>query len=258
MPPHKNEETVTKSFQDIQNAIKYSIHKLIIDCKNYDAGDLYALYGDSSILRNLFYNSRQNKPLIQLVQAHKDIRMHSYAFFENHEVDYGSTIIARLPDTLNDNRYTTTYLFNPDLVTRIHKLPFTRWWEQPIFKFGNTIINRRILVKIDANQNGGSHFDTEIDSQYYCLLTGKTGIEMKVNFYNFQTIFGGDSSLIGKKLKPSNLPGALLREVIHETIISFCNYFDFIEEEYKPNFQSNLSRNRLNFTGKFDLVKDNK
>lgn len=258
MPPHKNEETIKRSFSDIQDAIKYSIHKLIIDCKNYDAGDLYALYGDSSILRNLFYNSRQNKPLIQLVQAHKAIRMYSYTCFQNSEIDYGSTIMARLPDTLHHNEYTTIYLFNPDIVTKVHKLPFARWWEQPIFKFGNTIINRRILVKLDANQNGGSHFDPEIDSQYYYLLTGKTGIEMEVNFYNFQTIFGGDSSLIGKKLKPSNLPGALLREVIHETITSFCNYFDFIEEEYDPNFQFNLSRNRLNFTGKFDLVKGNK
>lgn len=256
MPPHKNEETVARSFQDIQNAIKYSIHKLIIDCKNYDAGDLYALYGDSSILRNLFYNSRGNHPLIQLAQAHKSIRMFSYTNYKNREVDYGATSIARIPDTLNNNHYIMTYLFDPKLVERPHKLPLSKWWESPIFKFGNTIINRRVLVKIDANQNGGAHFDPDIDSNYYYLLNGQTGIEMLVNIFNYQTIFGGDKSLIGKKLRPSNLPGALLREVIHETILSFTNYFDFITETYEPNFEYNFLNNTMGFRGNFHLVKD--
>lgn len=254
MPPHKNEETVTRSFQDIQNAIKYSIHKLIIDCKNYDAGDLHALYGDSSILRNLFYNSRDNRPLIQLVQAHKAIRMFSYTNYENREVDYGATSIARLPDPFNNNDYIMTYLFDPGLIEKPHKLPLSKWWESPIFKFGDTMINRRILVKIDANQNGGAHFDPDIDSNYYYLLNGQTGIEMEVSMFNYQTIFGGNKDLIGKKLKPSNLPGALLREVIHETILSFINHFDFITENYAPNFEHNFLNNTMRIRGNFHII----
>ena len=233
---------IPRSKEEIENNLKLLIHKLKIDAERYDDGDLYALFGNSALLRTLYHQSHRGKPLIDLLKIHKDLKMISYSSFSGADIDYGSVIAVRMKDKLlHRGSVYNTFLYSPNKQTDKKILKFNEWWLQTIFQLGETKINRKDLVKVIADQNGGAHFDSEINSNFYHLLHGTTGFTLGVTRNNYY-LLGSTPSEVGQQIKFVDLPTALIREVIDETIDSFNANLDFINEPYHPNFKFNFDR----------------
>ncbi|MFR0576539.1 hypothetical protein [Limosilactobacillus reuteri] len=215
-----------RELRDNKDAIKYLrkvTHKLIIDSKQYDQGDLDALFGDAALLRMLYYKSKKSHPLINKFNP-TSLTMFSY-FNLKHDLDYGPMEYARFKKHGN---FIDTFLFHPAFSEERRELSFSEWWNKEyVFKLGNTKLTRQEVIRVEANQIGSAHFDDNVNKNYYDLLNGDTG-------YHFNLISG-------EEVIPINLQNAIIRAIIHETILSFKKA-SLIDESYHPNFDYNLTQ----------------
>lgn len=244
-PLNENNNEVYRTEEQVKYTVSCAIHKLIIDANRYDDGDLLALFGDSAILRTLFYQSHSNIPLIDQLGIHGRLEMVSHSSFQGFGVDYGSMIFARFKEkTLHKGRLFNTFMYYPQSITK--ELPFDEWWKGTLFQLGGARITRKSLIKYSANQNGGAHFDKKLDKDFYDVLYGNTGFVLKINHSNYK-LLGSSAKEIGQEISFQDLQTALLREVIDESIESLIKTLDFIDDRYVPNFNFNFHRkvNRL-------------
>lgn len=236
----ENSSEIYRAEDQVKYATSCAIHKLIIDANRYDDGDLLALFGDSAILRTLFYQSHSNIPLIDQLSIHGRLEMISHSSFQGFDVDYGSMIFARFKEkTLHKGRLFNTFMYYPQDITK--ELPFDEWWKGTLFQLGGTRITRKSLIKYSANQNGGAHFDKKLDKDFYDVLYGNTGFVLKIDHSNYK-LLGSSKNEIGQEISFQDLQTALLREVIDETIESLIKALDFINDRYVPNFNFNFQR----------------
>lgn len=223
MKKYMSNNNKTRNNEDAVKYLKRTAHKLIIDCERYDNGDLDALFGDASLLRMLFYETNVSHPLINKFNPNS---LTMFSFFQlKHDLDYGPMEYARFKKY---NKIIDTFLFCPIFSEEIRGVSFYKWWNDDyVFKLGNTKLTRKEVVRIGANQIGSAHFDDKVNTKYYDLLNGDTGYHLRLTS--------------GEWVTPTNLQHAIMRAIIHETIISLKNA-SLINEDYQHNFNYNITK----------------
>lgn len=240
---NKNEfsEQMYQSLKDLQN-----------DALRFDNGDIFAIKRSSVTLRSLFYDKKSSHSLLNLMNlTNKRFPTLTNKFSEKDNINYGTLHFIRLPKQPPFTGYYDTMLCTDTKVKSY--LPFEKWWKQPILKFCSLIVTRESLIKIEANQDGGAHFDSKVNKNYKNLQNGSTGFRMfpqKLNKFIFENYFGGDQS---KDINPQNINLGLTRQIVHETLLAFNDEYKL---HYKPNFDTNLKRRLNNFIFQFKSTKN--
>ena len=229
-----------------------SIDDLISDANRYDLGEFRAIKRSSAILRMLFYDTNNQTSLVKSLNDQDTIRMASFApkIGENDVLNFGSVLTASFKDTsFNTQPYYNTFLFHEDFAP--HWLPFSSWWAEPLFLMRDevsdhkNILTREKCVTIMANQDGGVHFDNNIDTDYKNLQNGDTGFILQSA--EAASLLLGYDTFKFDNIKFKDIGFAYLRQIVHETILSFIKYYQ-LNNKYIPNFEYNWTR-KLNYTG---------
>lgn len=172
--------------------------------------------------------------------------------------DYSYFKIARfdVPDFVTPSkRYYDTYLFAPKNDYKPdYWLPFNKWWHGKLITLKYVeeqfSFTRQNIVMIEANQDGGAHFDANIQPYYEWFKNGATGPVLKTrNKKLYQGLFGGDiKSLKPDDLifKPKDINLAMTRQIVHEVLLSIMQLKRLtFQVNYEPDFNHNIN-NRLN------------
>lgn len=236
--------------------LEESIEFLIIDAKGYDNGNFKMIKRSSTILRSLFHETQMSHSLIGQIDNRKSVTMKSLIKYPVDELLFYSKNItnARYNKPAPENSgYYDTFLFNPyNKVT--YKVHFNEWWFGTIFRMDDYNFTRKDLVTIVANQDGGAHFDTKLDIKYRNLINGDTGVVLQPGEIN-HLIMGGSAEYNKKEVKFKDLHFALLRQVVHETILSLNSRYN-LQLKYEPDFQSNFNRKLNKVSFNVSAIKD--
>ena len=252
-----------KTVKDAQEQLKRSLYELINAATRYDKGDFDAVLAASTQLRLLFYDKNDSSSLSKLLNLQVNHNFYSYFTPEpNAVVDYGQLFFARFLDQsplLQQAGYQDVYIFHLGKADRYHKLNFQDWWNEVIFKFDHDQLTRKDIVLAAANSDGGAHYDPKIRGKYqkyYNIRNGLSSIKMKPPLDSFgrARLFGGiylDTK--DEWITPEGIHTGLLRQIIHETLISFSRAGIMVD--YHPNLEYNWHR-KLNYIGYHFYVKE--
>lgn len=70
----------------------------------------------------------------------------------------------------------------PELANTFKWIPFTEWWEQPVYSRGlEGVITRKDLVLAVRSKDGGGHFDSELSCAKYVNMKSGSGWKFTVN-----------------------------------------------------------------------------
>lgn len=252
MPPRIEREY---PIVEAKRQLKVSLKDLANDAKRYDKGDFDAINRSSATLRTIFYHNNRNKSLVQFLNLENKLHMFSFAPQRKAKsvANYGDIYFARFkqPNVLTNNpEYRNMFIFNP-FNDKPRNLSFSQWWQEPIIYFDSSNLTREFLILAAANADGAAHFDEkykEAFKDYVNFKNGYTGYRIRPG--TSPIVF---SELIGSSYDPSkeivirDLPLAVLREVVHETILSFQKLHNYYIN-YKPDFDYNWQR-KTNYIG---------
>ena len=228
--------------KEIRAQLINCIEDLINDSSLYDQGNFKAIKRSSTVLRMLFYDSNTSHSITKQIDSKDKLRfiVSNPPIKANEIVYYGSIFVARfkLPGLSNSNYY-DTYLFDKDFHNLNREINFNLWWNEPILRVFSTEITRGSLIRIIANQDGGAHFDPKIDSNYVNIVNGKTGFKI-LGAYSDLLILGTPEKS-NKDLLFYDAHLALMRQIVHETIISLIKTYS-LPLTYSPDFEYNRNR----------------
>lgn len=252
MPPRIERE---HPIAEAQRQLKVSLEDLVNDAERYDKGDFDAINRSSATLRTIFYHNKRNKSLVQFLGLENKLRMFSFAPQRRAKsvASFGDNYFARFkqPNVItNKPEYRDMFIFNP-FDDKPRNLSFPEWWKEPIVYFASSNLTRETLILAAANADGAAHFDEkykEAFKDYVNFKNGYTGYRIRpgtgpIAFWN---LIGGSYDP-SKEIVIRDLPLALLREAVHETILSFQKLHNYYVN-YKPNFNYNWQR-KTNYIG---------
>lgn len=175
--------------------------------------------------------------------------------FNNTDVlNYGALQFVRFPKYFNNTRYFDTMIFNPKNDNPIRYLKLKHWWKQPILRLFNTDLTRENLVCFESNEDGGAHFDEQINKVFKSLRDGESSFRIigkDMNSFMFANFIGGKN--VGDDVYPTYINWGLTRQIVHETLLSFNDEFNL---NYMPNLNENLSRRLNPFIYQFNVSDD--
>lgn len=234
--------------------LKDSLRDLIADAERYDYGDFRAIKRSAATLRLLFYDTNRQTSLISNLNDKDKIIMQSFnpKVKYNRGLNYGSVYVACFK-TNKDNEFYNTFLFKPNSK---RTTTFEKWWDERLFFMNDvnhtTQLTRSKIIITIANQDGGAHFDENIDSLYKNITSGDTGMSLEPS-RGTSYLLGYDSTKAGKSIHFKDLTLAYMREIVHETILSLQSYYGLSNIPYTPNFKYNWSRRRNYMAWQFGL-----
>ncbi len=253
---NKNKKNKTKRLpQDIRKQLIISLQDLINDAKLYDSGNFHSINRSANTLRLLFHQTNQSVSLLSQLELGKKLRLVDYSNFypDDYEIFMSSVFTARFnKNILTTDDYYNTFLFYPN-DSNTGLLLFKEWWNGTVYKLGDTIFTRKSIVLISANQNGGSHFDPNLDTSFLNLIIGKTGFQMITTQLN--SIAMGPGVNEGESIYFYDIHLAYLRQIVHETILTFLRTFD-LNLEYYPDFDYNFNRKLNQLSGSIKAIKN--
>lgn len=238
-----------------------SIKDLVSDANRYDYGDFRAIKRSAVTLRLLFYDTHQQTCLLTHLGDKNKIIMQSFRERVTYAkgLSYGDIYMASFRSDTH-NEYYNTFLFKPNKSLNAYfKENFNKWWNQNLFFMGDqskhTKLTRRKLITTIANQDGGAHFDEDVDTSYLGLKTGQTGISIKPT-PGASELLGYDVSGYDHNIIFKDISLAYMREVVHEAILSLIDYYSLENIIYQPNFDYNWQRKLNTIGGHFEIAPD--
>lgn len=228
-----------------------SLSDLINDAQRYDHGNFNAIKRSSVTLRSLFYNTNSQTSLIKQMGSQDNISFLTFSDIANESgYQYSSIFNATFQTTVASSvDYIDTWLFYPGKNFSPSHLKFRNWWHQPLLITGSReedAMEREDIVRIVANQDGGAHFDPEIDKKYQNIKDGSTGIRYQAG-NKIGYLMTGHVTSEPTWITYHDIQLALLREIVHETIISLIHWYK-LDLQYNPDFDYNWHR-KLNKLG---------
>lgn len=250
----KNKKRIQRLPDDVKQQLIECFEALISDALSYDSGNFKSIKRSSGVLRMLFYDTTNSHSIINQIDNKSKIPMVSFSNYKEKDyLYYGQIFCARfweLPPAIN--QHYDTFLFYPDKANCFN-VSFTDWWNGVVFRLDDTKFTRGNLILSIANKDGGVHFDPTIDEGYIHLINGDTGFKINPKENN-HLILGGSPNANNEEVKFKDLHLALMREIVHESILSLNRYFG-IQIEYHPNFDYNWNRKLNQVAFHFKLVK---
>lgn len=217
---------IRRSQSEYYDAFIEQLKFLNYAAKLYDSGERTAIKMATPQLRTLFYQQSYGDILINLIpEVNKDQFLSTCQFGEKPIIYGGSVTNAFVAGK---------YVYLPSCYEKNleigHYISFEHWWNGRILIASDTSFTRKELVRFIVNKDGGAHIDPELNEKYYNL---------KNDIYSLQAT------------KMPNMPGipfkelhlALLRQVVHETLMSFkkMNFIkDYDPEKNCFNMKNNI------------------
>lgn len=247
MVKHKRRNRLNLSNEQLVQ-LKISIDDLINDAQRYDQGNFNAIKRSSVTLRTLFYDTHTQKSLVGQMGTLDIIPFLSFSEISSQSGFQSSSIFNATFQSISASptNYIDTWLFYPGKNFTPSRLKFKHWWHQPLLITGTDTMERKDIVTIVANQDGGAHFDSELDQKYQNIKDGSTGIKVKAGSLTGYLTTGHIAS------EPTwvtyqDMQLSLLREIVHETILSLIEWYK-LDLPYNPDFDYNWHR-KLNKLG---------
>ena len=170
----------------------------------YDKGNRSAIKMATPPLRTLFYKQSYGDILINLIPEVNKKQFLSTCAFGNKPIIYSGSVFNAF---VNGKCIYLPSCYETEPMAG-HFISFEHWWNGRILIASNVSFTRRDLVRFVANKDGGAHIDPELDQTYYNL---------KNNIYSWQLTRMGNFPNIPFE----ELHLALLRQLVHETLMSF-------------------------------------
>lgn len=204
MPKHKPKR-VPKNEEEIFKAFSEQVDFLIQAANLYDSGNRPAIKMATPALRNLFYQQSYGKILIDRISLIDKSKFYSTVRYYPKSVIYTGPVIPETIIPPDSDTASMVYLPNCyDDPFDAHQLNFDQWWDGILFIAGGDTFTRHEMVKFMANQDGGVHVDSGLEQKYSNMV---------------HNLYSGQSMPTGLPTKELNL--ALMRQIVHETILSF-------------------------------------
>ncbi len=164
-----------------------------------------------------------------LSTAHLKNKMKFFTYVDNdynYVLNYNDLHTARFVTRTVPNvecKFYDTYLFFPDsnyIFRGKRRLSFEEWWNEEIVTFNdgakNNSITRKELILSESNQDGGAHFDRNINDIYDSYKKGNVGVigQDITDPLLYDLLFGGYSlykDSPSMEFKPKDITLALTR-----------------------------------------------
>lgn len=251
--------------RDLHRQLRAAVYDLISDAKRYDAGEFDAIRRSSVTIRALLYDHKNphghsSNSILGQLGLKDSIKFASYfkKAYKDSLADYSYFKIARfdVPDFVTPSkRYYDTYLFTPENIYQPDQwLSFRKWWNSRLITLDfieeQFSLTRKNIVMIEANQDGGAHFDSDLQPYYTWLRDGATGPSARTKSKRlYSGLFGGNLKALKDEdyiFKPRDMNLAMTRQIVHETLLSIMQLHHLtFKINYNPNFLHNIN-NRLN------------
>lgn len=263
----KRQEPRAKLRKDLHRQLRTAVYDLISDAKRYDSGEFDAIRRSSVTIRTLLYdhkNTHGHNSLSILSQLGLKDSMKFATYFKksysDSHADYSYFKTARfdVPDFVTPSkRYYDTYLFAPNYIYEPdYWLPFKKWWTSRLITLDfieeQFSLTRQNIIMTEANQDGGAHFDSELQPYYRWLRDGATGSTIQ-NIYDeklYKGLCGGNIKALKDEdyiFKPRDINLAMTRQIVHETLLSLMQLHHLtFKINYNPDFLHNIN-SRLNY-----------
>lgn len=243
--------------QEAKDALQENLSYLIRDARDYDNGDFQTIKRSAGTIRTLFYDTKNSTSLLKVLKLKDTLTMKSYVQHIDKEViNYSDIYFVRYKDRRTKAKYYDTFIFYPTDDSKVSTLSVEKWWNENIITFNDKnqgkdgSLTRQDLIKVIANKEGIAHFDTAMDGKiprrYIGFKRGYTGVHIEsINSPAlFHRLIGGDYSPDEQDIYGVDLHLALMRQIVHETLISLIPATNS-NLVYKPNFKRNVDQ-RLN------------
>ncbi len=220
-----------------------SVNWLISDAQLYDKGNFNAIKRSSVIIRTLFHDTQLSHSLIGQIEKDKDhlnFNVSNRKIEHNEIIYYGSIFVAIFDfPYLSDGNYYNTYLFDPEHHNANRTINFSTWWNDTVLKVLNTNFTRKKLILTIANQDGGAHYDPNLNSNYLNIINGSTGFNIIVSSSDLSILGISNYSKENVVFEDAHL--ALMRQIVHETIITLIKHYN-LDISYDPELSYNQSK----------------
>lgn len=159
------------------------------------------------ILRVLFHNTKNSTSLLKHLNS-TTINIRSTAMFIPSSVPMPD--ILRGLGVVEIDEETVTYIPGFDDVPISKEIPFTKWWNQMVFKEHKIELSRRKIVLVASNQDGGAHVDSKLNEDYQWLTQDGA----------YATVSGCNKKGIPWTIKIRGAHFVSLRQMAHEVLSS--------------------------------------
>ncbi len=233
----------------LADQLKRQIGYLERSCSMFDSGIDEEAQRLATTIRVLFHDTRQSTSLLTLLGMKATMMMVDTGLYRERldaakddwfkktcpkEYSEGLRIVAHQPGEaglvslqqrgseffwgapLGSPRFPTGH---PNSAAFIARQPFEKWWTNPLVETSQmTYFNRRKLVLVMANQDGGAHVDPTLDQDYEALTVNFLGVQIEVGENLTDKTMGGDIPPV-----QGNVAAASVRQIafeVLETLIS--------------------------------------
>lgn len=189
---------INRNIDNIRHAYIEQLDHLVKECIEFDKGDTYQIKIISTSLRKILKDSRSCSSLLTQLQIKNNIKFidtsiprDSFSFWNIqacsdmhivvHDV-YGALLQKHI--SFDKGKY--HYYFSPLLDRNNNNakwVDFDSWYNAIIYNDGAHSLTRKSLLEIIAEQDGGAHYDTKIESEYIAF-SEKTSLKVVINNKN--------------------------------------------------------------------------
>jgi hypothetical protein len=197
---------IPKSEQEMFNSFLEQVNFLVTAAAAYDNGNRSAIKMATPALRTLFYKQSFGPILIDQISTIDKSKFISTVEYSSNSIIYMGPVTPTSLQNPLSNEEVYVYLPNcyDSAMKASHVITFDQWWNGNIFINQNDFFTRRDLIRLIANQDGGSHVDNRLEAKYSKMV------------HNAMSFIAGPAN---KPFEELNL--ALIRQIVHETMLSF-------------------------------------
>ena len=161
---------VVRSRPEIERALETQLLAIAASCESFDRGNRWeALRIATAICVVVHDGGRRGRSLLTQLGMKKALR-----FVSSGRKPNPHNLLAETPLVLTRLYSSGRGEYVPILDSGLdphREMKFSEWWERDtIFRQGSLVLNRRRLAFVLRSQEGGSHFDPELDDESYIRL----------------------------------------------------------------------------------------
>ncbi|KMK53172.1 hypothetical protein FEFB_11000 [Fructobacillus sp. EFB-N1] len=245
---HKNKKLLRHTNEETEELLQNCFQNLLDYANSFDSGNFQSIRQAANIIRMLFYDSKTCHSLLNQITNKEDIRLLNTFLIDEKDTFYSGGVwiiqtfkkipFSNVPDT--SQLYST---FVPDDLEKLsekREIVFKSWWNGIVFKLGNSILTRKDIIISMANQDGGSHVDTEVDETYLNIARGQTGIHIGTNLSDTIPLYFKSQNNDEDYEHPKDIHLAIMRKIVHEILYSLPKQLN-LNINYVSDFTYNIN-----------------
>lgn len=155
--------------EELNQALEEQLQALRSSCRSYDDGQKWEAKRIATTLVTLFHSRGKTKALLEQMDLLNGLELITSA-----EPNPPGNLMTWTPLVfMRSTGECLPHLSDP--IPGFKKIPFQQWWEESVYEDGNLKLSRSLLLRTLRDQEGGSHYDSEVSDDAYKLMKNGAG-----------------------------------------------------------------------------------